>query len=142
MNLRTQKFNGKIYGKAGAFSIYVNNNKVEVSDEDVNAYNAYIAEYEKVKKSFPEVLTAREVQIIAVENGWEKEYVELNLEQLKLKLKNFKVDFYEKLHNGVTIKLQVASFKGENIVGYVSYSNGKTMFIYGENIIKAISQIA
>lgn len=141
MDLRTQKFNGKIYGKAGAYSIYVNNNKVEVSDEDVNAYNAYIAEYETVKKSIPEVLTAREVQIISVENGWEKEYVELNLEQLKLKLENFKVEHYEKLHNGVTIKLQVASFKGENIVGYVSYSNGKTMFIYGENINKAISQI-
>ena len=49
MNLREVKFNGTIYGKPGAYSIYVNNTKVEVSSEDVEKYRADLKELEDLK---------------------------------------------------------------------------------------------
>lgn len=50
MKIQDQKFNGKIYGKAGSYSIYVNHNKIEVSDADVEEYNLYLKSLELKKE--------------------------------------------------------------------------------------------
>lgn len=48
--IRSQKFNGKIYGKSGNYSIYVNGDKVQVTDEQVKEYNSYLKQYEELKE--------------------------------------------------------------------------------------------
>lgn len=90
--------------------------------------------------NFPEVLTSKEVEDIAIKNGWATRFVEKS-EATKAKIaENFQVEYYEKIHGQITIHLQVAKFNGENIVAYMKASNGRQMFIYGENIEKAIQQ--
>jgi hypothetical protein len=49
MDLRTVKFNGKVYGKKGAYSVYINGVKTDVSDLDVASYNNHLSEIEELK---------------------------------------------------------------------------------------------
>jgi hypothetical protein len=49
MKIQDQKFNGKVYGKSGSYSIYLNNNKIEVTDEAVKEYNDFLKENEDLK---------------------------------------------------------------------------------------------
>ena len=140
MELRNQKFNGKVYGKAGNYSIYVNNQKINVSDAEVAEYNAYLQEYETMKANFPKVLESAKVAEIAYQNGWSRKMTELSLEEMKLQIENFKVDVYVKSNNSVEVTLQVASFNGDKLAAYLSASNGHKMFVSDlaqiENLIK------
>ena len=90
--------------------------------------------------NFPEVLTSKEVEDIAINNGWATKFVEKSEAQKALILENFIVENYEKSNGQVTINLQVAKFNGENVVAYMKASNGREMFIYGDSINKAIEQ--
>lgn len=48
-DLRKVKFNGKVYGKQGSYSIYVNNQKIEVSDILVRNYQDSLIEEQELK---------------------------------------------------------------------------------------------
>jgi ribosomal protein S9 len=89
MKLINKSFNGKIYGKNGSYSIYVKNEKVDVTDEQVEEYKKDKAEYDEIlKKHDSGVLRSIEVQNEAVKLGIEKAYVQLSFEQLKKKWKH------------------------------------------------------
>jgi hypothetical protein len=145
MDLRTQKFNGKVYGKAGAYSIYVNNTKIDVSDSDVLEYNNYLKEIEEVKEKMNGVLSSIEVQDINVLIGGEKRFMELTLEQMKAKLKNFPVETIwsgiVEGHDGLITK---ATYKGEFVRGLLQWEkDGKVIdsqFLNEKDIENALSE--
>lgn len=124
-----KKFNGKIYGKAGSYFIYLNNNKVEISDIQASEYFEYLRELEDVKLSFPEVLNSRECQKIAVEKGIEKEFIELSLEQIKAKRDLFVVEELKKEENGVSATCQIAYYKDAIVSVYAKNSLGRELYV-------------
>ena len=119
MKIQDQKFNGKIYGKSGDYSIYINNVKTAVSDEDVQAYNEYIQAYNELKEKNTGVLNCIEVQDINVEIGNEKRFQKLSFEQLSKKLEIFKVtELINATIGGVKVTLTKCEYEGKFVRGY------------------------
>lgn len=56
--LRAQKWNQKIYGKAGNYSIYLDGEKVIISDEQAEEIEHYLKEKEEYKKKVEEIKNA------------------------------------------------------------------------------------
>ena len=135
-----KRFNGKVYGKPGSYSIYVNNEKIEVCDEIVNDFIKEEKEFEELKKSIPEVLNSRECQLLAVEKGIEKEFVELSFEQLKEKISLFEVEKIEKEANGIKAVLQIARHNGEIVSVWAGNSIGASFYANKNNQEQLISQ--
>jgi len=131
--VKGKKFNGKIYGKAGSYSIYLNNNKVEISDTQASEYIQYLRELEDVKSSFPMVLNSRKCQEVAVEEGIEKEFVEPTLEQLKAKRDLFVVEELKKEKDGISATCQIAYYKNAIVAVYAENSLGKEIFVDNED---------
>ena len=124
-----QKFNGKIYGKKDAYSIYVNGNKVDVSNEQAAEYRAYITEYESIKESFPKVLENTKCFEIAKENGVElSAFIELSLEQMKAKIALFEIETKHAEQDGIKATLQIARYKGEIVSVYAENSLGYSVY--------------
>lgn len=119
MTIQDQKFNGKIYGKSGDFSIYLNNIKTPVSDSDVQEYNEYIAKYNELKEKNTGVLNCIEVQDINVEIGNEKRFQELSFDQLTKKLELFKVtELINETIEGVHVLLTKCEYEGKFVKGF------------------------
>ena len=135
-----KRFNGKVYGKSGSYSIYVNNEKIEVSDEMANSFIKEEKEFEELKNSIPEVLNSRECQLIAVEKGIEREFVELSFQQLKDKISLFEVEKIEKEANGIKAELQIARHNGEIISVWAGNSVGASFYANKNNQDQLISQ--
>ena len=135
-----KRFNGKVYGKSGSYSIYVNNEKIEVSDEMANDFLKEEKEFEELKNSIPEVLNSRECQIIAIEKGIEREFVELSFEQLKQKISLFEVEKIEKEANGIKAELQIARHNGEIVSVWAGNSVGASFYANKNNQDQLISQ--
>ncbi len=132
MKIQDQKFNGKIYGKSGDFSIYLNNIKTPVSDSDVQEYNEYIAKYNELKEINTGVLNCREVQVINVEIGNEKMFQEMSFEQLTKKLELFKVtELINATIQSVNVVLTKCEYEGKFVKGYFKKEiNGRIQEMY------------
>lgn len=133
-----KKFNGKIYGKAGSYSVYIDGNKVDISDLQASEYFKFLRELEDVKLSFPKVLNSRECQKIAVEKGIEKEFIELSLEQIKAKRDLFVVEELKKEKDGVFATCQIAYYQNIIVSVYAENSLGKNIFAANEDEFKQI----
>lgn len=136
MKIQDQKFNGKIYGKSGDYSIYLNNVKTSVSDEDVQEYNEYIKMYNELKEKNTGVLNCIEVQNINVEIGNEKRFQELSFEQLSKKLELFKVtELINHTIGDVKVILTKCEYEGKFVKGYFKkeiYGKKEEMYLNEE----------
>lgn len=132
MKIHDQKFNGKIYGKSGDYSIYLNNVKTSVADSDVQEYNEYIEKYNELKEKNTGVLNCIEVQDINIEIGNEKRFQELSFDQLTKKLELFKVtELINVTIEGVNVILTKCEFEGRFVKGYFKKEiNGKKEEMY------------
>ncbi len=146
MKIQDQKFNGKIYGKSGDYSIYLNNVKTSVSDQDVQVYNEYIQKYNELKEKNTGVLNCIEVQDINVEICNEKLFQELSFEQLTKKLELFKVtELINITIEGVNVILTKCEYEGNFVKGYFKKEiNGKNitqMYLSDEQTNAAYEQL-
>ena len=117
MEIAKLKFNGKIYGKSGSYSVYVNGKKTEVSDSDVLAYNSYLSLLEATKKQIHRALNFIEVQNINVALGGEKTLQELSLDQMTQKIENFPVEtLFTNSINGLDGSLVKVTHKGDFVI--------------------------
>jgi hypothetical protein len=132
MKIQDQKFNGKIYGKSGDYSIYLNNVKTSVTDQDVTDYNEYVKMYNDLKEKNTGVLNCIEVQDINVAIGNEKRFQELSFEQLSKKMQLFKVtELINATIGGVKVILTKCEYEGKFVKGYFKKElNGKEEEMY------------
>jgi len=133
-----KKFNSKIYGRINDYSIYVNSDKIEVSNEQVQEYNLYLKEIESFKANYPEVLNSRACQNIAIKAGIEHEFVELSFEQEKAKMALFEIENKTAKKGNVEVALQIAKYEGKVVCIYVKSSVGYEDYIDDEANIKDI----
>jgi hypothetical protein len=132
MKIQDQKFNGKIYGKSGDYSIYLNNVKTPVTDQDVTDYNEYVKMYNDLKEKNTGVLNCIEVQDINVAIGNEKRFQELSFEQLSKKIQLFKVtELINATIGNVKVILTKCEYEGKFVKGYFKKEiNGKKEEMY------------
>lgn len=125
-----KRFNEKVYGKMDSYSIYLNNEKIEVTNEQASEYMDYLKEFTLVKENMPKVLHSSECTLIAIENGIERSMVEQSLEQMKAKIALFEVKSWEKTNpvNNITATLQIAYHKGQPISAYSENTVGASHF--------------
>jgi len=141
-----KKWNGKIYGKKGDFSIYINNQKTSVTDADVEMYNAYMEKKEELSAKLTGVLSCREVQDINITLGNETMFKELTLEQMAKKLEIFQVEtVFEGIVDGWDCKIEKCTHEGKFVRAFVDYKKeGKTsaFFCNEEDMLKELKDIS
>lgn len=130
------KFNGKIYGTKNNYCAYVNGNKIDVTNEQVEEYNLYLKEVETFKSDYPEVLNSRACQIIAVKAGIEREFFGLSFEQEKAKKALFEIENESVTKGNVTVTFQIAKYENKVICIYAKSDHGYEDFIDDEENIK------
>ncbi len=124
--LKGIKFNGKIYGGKGSYHIYIQNEKVTVSNEQKVLYDKYVEEFQKLKDLDKGVLLSPEISKANIEIGNESEHYELTFEQLKKKLELFKVEVVaEGNKKGVDYLAEKCTLNGKFIGAMVLMKKGE-----------------